>query len=155
MVLESVCVCDSVYVYLYCICIHVRVYMYTDICKTAATVIGQGTNGLRGLLSWHPTASDGLWKQGEQSGQAACALQVRGVSWRSLCCLNSLSTAAVVWGKLSINVMSTFIAANAYTEVLPHHRSALPTTKVDFFLKRVLLSKGALCVGWHRIHARS
>lgn len=72
-----------------------------------------------------------------------------------LCCLNSIPTAAVVWGKLPINVMSTFIAANAYTEVLPHRLSALPTTKVDFFLKRVLLSKGTFCVKWHRILTRS
>lgn len=62
---------------------HSYMCMYTDVYKTAAAVIGQDTNGLTGL-QLYPTASDGLWKQGEQSGQAACALQERGVHWRSL-----------------------------------------------------------------------
>lgn len=41
---EYVCACDHVYVYSY-------MCMYTDVYKTAATVIGQDTNGLTDLQS--------------------------------------------------------------------------------------------------------
>lgn len=46
-----------------------------------------------------------------------------------------------VQGKVPVNVLSTFIAANAYGDLLPLHLSALLAVKTDFSTKYFVSAK--------------